>query len=340
MQRRGITVLLGAIVVALLTAGVMTAPVPYVVLDPGPTVDTLGEQDGRPVIEITGIETSQSAGQLRLTTVGVNPEVSLPMVVRAWLSREEAVVPREMIYPPGQTPQEVEERNQQQFTQSQTTAEIAALRHLGYPVRVVVAGLAADLPAAGALAEGDVITSVNGVAVTSAADVQELVTAEPVGSTLIFGYLRDGRAGTVEISTVPDPQDGRTPRVGLVATHEMDVPFELSIQLDRIGGPSAGLMFALGIVDKLDPEDLTGGHVIAGTGSIDEQGNVGSIGGVPQKLVAARDVGATAFLVPSGNCAEAVRHAQPGLTLIRVENLAGTLDELATLRDGGTPTRC
>jgi Lon-like protease len=340
MQRRGITVLIGALVVALLTGGLMTAPVPYVVLDPGPTVDTLGEQNGAPVIEIIGIETSESAGELRLTTVGVNPDVSLPAMIRAWLSRDEAVVPRELIYPPDQSQEEVERRNQEQFARSQTEAEVAALRHLGYPVRVVVAGVLEGGPADGALAEGDVVTEVDGEAVSSARDLQQLVTARPAGTTLTISYLRDGEPGTVEITTVPDEQDGETPRVGVLIGHEMEVPFELTIELDRIGGPSAGLMFALGIVDKLDPEDLTGGHIIAGTGSIDDEGNVGAIGGIPQKLVAARQVGATAFLVPASNCNEAVRNAQPGLTLIRVETLAGALNELAALREGGTPTPC
>jgi Lon-like protease len=340
MQRRGITVLVGAIIVAVLTTGVLTAPVPYVVLDPGPTVDTLGESNGEPVIEISGIETSSSEGQLRLTTVGVNPDASLLEVIRGWLDREEAVVPRELIYPPGQTREEVEERNQEQFTRSQTNAEAAALRHLGYPTRVVVAVVLEDAPADGLLVEGDVITSVEGVEVEAVAELQAEITAHPPGTTLTIGYLRDGEPGAVEITTAPDAQDGETPRIGVAVDVEIDVPFELAIELDRIGGPSAGLMFALGIIDKLEPEDLTGGHIIAGTGSIDDEGNVSGVGGVPQKLVAAREVGATAFLVPAGNCDEAVRNAQPDLALIRVETLAGALDELAALRSGEEITRC
>jgi Lon-like protease len=340
MQRRGSTVLVGAMVMAVLSMGVLAAPVPYVVLDPGPTVDTLGERGGTPIIEITGIETSTSEGQLRLTTVGVNPDVSLLDVLRGWLDREEAVVPRELIYPPGQTRDEVEERNRQQFSRSQSTAESAALRHLGYPTQVVVVMVLDGAPAAGLLAEGDVIVDVDGVAVTTAGELQSQVTALPAGTIRTVGYLRDGVPGTVEIATAADEQDGRTPRLGIGVELEVDAPFELTIELDRIGGPSAGLMFALGIIDKLEPEDLTGGFIIAGTGSIDGEGNVGSIGGLPQKLVAARDVGATAFLVPAANCAEAVRNAQPGLALVRVETLAGALDELAALRAGAELTRC
>lgn len=340
MQRRGITVLVGAIIVAVLATGVLTAPVPYVVLDPGPTVDTLGESDGEPVIEIAGVETSTSAGELRLTTVGINPDASLPEVLRGWLDREEAVVPRELIYPPGQTRDEVEERNRELFTRSQTSAEAAALGYLGYPSRVMVAAVLEGAPAEGVLAEGDVITSVDGVEVDGVAQLQEAVTARPVGTTLTVGVLRDGEPEQVEITTAPDPQDGETPRIGVAVDVEMEAPFELAIDLDRIGGPSAGLMFALGIIDKLEPEDLTGGHVIAGTGEIDAEGTIGGVGGVPQKLVAAREIGATAFLVPAGNCDEAVRNAQPDLALVRVETLAGAVDELAALRNGGELTRC
>jgi Lon-like protease len=340
MQRRGVTVLVGAVIVAMLAAGVMAGPVPYVVLDPGPTVDTLGERDGAPVIEIVGTETSTSEGQLRLTTVGVNPDVNLLEVVRAWLDGDEAVVPSELIYPPGQSRDEVDQRNQEQFTRSQTDAESAALRHLGYPTQVVVAGVLEGAPADGLLEEGDVITSVDGVEVAAIAEVQDQVTAHPPGTSLTIAYLRDGEPGTVEITTAADEQDGRTPRLGVAVDLAIDVPFELNIGLDRIGGPSAGLMFALGIVDKLEPEDLTGGHIIAGTGSIDDEGTVGAIGGLPQKLVAARELGATAFLVPAGNCEEALANAQPGLTLIRVETLAGALQDLAALRQGDQPRGC
>lgn len=337
MQRRGTTVLVGAIIVVLLSFTVMRAPVPYVVLDPGPTVDTLGEYEGTQVIAVTGVEVSETAGELRLTTVGVQPEVNLLRAIRSWFASDEAVVPRELVYPPGQSEEQVEQRNAEQFTQSQTSAEIAALRHLGYPVRLAVVDVVAGAPADGALRPGDVITAVDGVKVNEAVQLQQAVVAQPAGTQLTIDYLRAGEPGTVAITTVAE---GGTPRVGVQVSHVIDAPFELEIQVEHIGGPSAGLMFALGIIDKLAAEDLTGGQIIAGTGSIDEQGNVGAIGGIPQKLVGARAAGATAFLVPAANCAEALANAQPDLTLIRVEDLAGALAELAALRQGATPTTC
>ncbi len=330
--------LLGAIIVVLLSAAVMRAPVPYVVLDPGPTVDTLGEYDGAQVIEITGVEVSEASGELRLTTVGVQPNVGLLGAIRAWFATDEAVVPRELIYPPGQTTEQVEQRNAEQFTRSQTSAEIAALRHLGYPVRVTVVDVVEDAPAAGVLQPGDMITAVEGEKVEDSSQLQAVISERPAGTELTIDYLRDGEPATARITT-SESEDG-TPRIGVQVSHQIDAPFELEIQLEHIGGPSAGLMFALGIIDKLEPEDLTGGLTIAGTGSIDEHGNVGPIGGVPQKLVGAREAGATVFLVPAANCAEALANAQPDLTLVRVETLAGALEELEALRQGRPPTTC
>lgn len=334
--------LIGAVMVMLLTLGVMVAPVPYVVLQPGPTWDTLGEgTDGGPLIEIDGdAEVSEAAGELHLTTVSVRPDISLVDAVYAWFDDEEAVVPEELVYPPDQSREEIEQRNAEQFTRSQSNAEVAALSYLGYPSVVAVARVVEGAPAAGALEPGDVITSVEGTEVTEAAELQAQITAHPAGTALTIGYLRDGEPGTAEVTTATVGDGDDTPRIGVEVTHEIDAPFELHIDLDRVGGPSAGLMFALGIIDKLEPEDLTGGEIIAGTGSIDAEGNVGPIGGVPQKLVAAHDLGAVAFLVPSRNCAEASANAPPDLTLVRVDTLQDALTGLADLREGRDPVTC
>ncbi|MFC8616826.1 PDZ domain-containing protein [Micromonospora purpureochromogenes] len=337
MRRRGVTVLLGALLTTLLSIGVLGAPIPYVVLGPGPTVNTLGTSDGKEVIQVTGRSTSTSAGQLRMTTVGVQPTVKLRAAIAGWLSADEAVVPRELVYPPNESQEEVEKRNAEDFQNSQTSAETAALVELGYPVQVVAKEVAADGPSAGVLKAGDVITTVDGVKVTTATKLVELVRAKPAGTALRIGYTRDGVAGTATVTS--REQDGR-PRVGLVPEQRQPHPFTLKIDLANIGGPSAGLMFALGIVDKLEPADLTGGKVIAGTGTIDDEGRVGPIGGIAQKLVGAKKAGAKVFLVPADNCAEAVRNPQPDLPLIRVGSLDEALTALETLRSGGQPIRC
>lgn len=339
MRRRGVTVILGALLTALLAVGVVATPIPYVVLKPGPTVDTLGTEKGKQVIQVSGIATSTSKGQLRLTTVGVQPDVELLWAIRGWLSDSDAVVPRELVYPPNQTEQQVEERNAEEFQASQSSAETAALRELGYPVRVTVTTVTADGPSQGQLRAGDVITAVDGKPVTAAAELTALVQASPAGSVLAVQYTRGGKAQTARITSRPDKEDG-SPRIGVSIEPRQPHPFQLKIDLEKIGGPSAGLMFSLGIIDKLRPVDLTGGRIIAGTGTIDDAGRVGPIGGVTQKLVGAKGAGATVFLTPAGNCAEAVRNAQPGLSLVTVATLTEALTALETLRGGGQPALC
>ena len=338
MRRRGVTVILGALITTLLAIGVMAVPMPYVVLKPGPTVNTLGSDNGKEVIQVTRAKTSTSTGQLRLTTVGVQNDVELVWAIRGWFSDEQAVVPRDVVYPPDQTEKQVEEQNEQEFQVSQTSAETVALRELGYPVQTVVTDVTADGPSVGKLQRDDVITSVDGVPVTSSVKLTALVQDRPAGTALTLGYTRDGKPGSARVVTAADEQG--TPRVGVQIKQNQPHPFDVKIDLGEIGGPSAGLMFTLGIIDKLKPEDLTGGKIIAGTGTIDDEGNVGPIGGIPQKLVGARDASAQLFLVPIGNCAEALRNAVPGLPMAQVATVDDALAALRTFTTGGTPKPC
>jgi PDZ domain-containing protein len=338
MKRRGVTVLLGAVITVLLSLGVLSAPIPYVELGPGPTVNTLGKDNNKDVIQISGTPTYNSAGQLRLTTVKVRSELKLLPAIVGWFSDEEAVVPRELIYPPDQTETQIEQQNAEDFKASQTSAETAALRKLGYSVKVVVKSVTPGGPSQGVLQPGDVITSVDGTAVDLGADVTEAVRGKPAGTTLTIGYTRNGQAGTVRITSKADA--GKPPRIGVEIEQQQPHPFQLSIDLADIGGPSAGLMFALGIVDKLGTDDLTGGKIIAGTGTIDDSGSIGPIGGIPQKLVGAKDAGAVAFLVPTDNCKEAVKNAVDGLPMYKVASLDDALAALQALRAGNQPTRC
>src|SRR3954447_21965199 len=146
MRRRGVTVILGALITALLAVGVMAAALPYVVLKPGPTVNTLGSDNGAPVIQLTTAKPSASAGQLRLTTVNVQSQVELVWAISSWFSRKDAVVPRELIYPPNRTEKQVEQQNAQEWTDSQLSAVTVALTKLGYPVQTLVK----SVPAGGA----------------------------------------------------------------------------------------------------------------------------------------------------------------------------------------------
>ena len=168
--------------------------------------------------------------------------------------------------------------------------------------------------------------------------VREPVQAQPPGTGLTVGYTRDGKSGTARVVTRKDGSG--TPRIGVSVTTDQPHPFDVKIDLNEIGGPSAGLMFSLGIIDKLKPADLTGGKIIAGTGTIDDEGNVGPIGGIPQKLVGAKDAGAQLFLVPIDNCAEALRNAVPGLPMAEVATVDDALTALQTFTSGGTPKPC
>jgi PDZ domain-containing protein len=339
MRRRGLTVLVGAMLLAVLLTLIAVVKVPYVELGPGPSFDTLGQSENKPIISISGTPTSKSTGQLRLLTVNVVDGLTLVEGLRSWWSKDYAVVPRELIYPPDETTKQVEDRNAEDFKNSQNSAITAALVKLGYPIQVTVKNLSAGLPAFAELQVGDVIVSVDGTTVDSPEKLSELIRSKPVGTARQITYRRGSETKSITLTTAKDPNSGNAV-IGVQVENVPPHPFTVTIQLDRIGGPSAGLMFTLGIIDLLKPEDLTGGQTIAGTGTISDDGTVGPIGGVAQKLVAAKAAGAKLFLTPAGNCAEAVANAQPGLPLAKVATVDDALAALEALRQKRTPTLC
>lgn len=342
VSRRTLTLLLSGLFAVVLTAGASAATVPYVSYAPGPTFDTLGEVGGRPMIDIEGHEVFPTEGRLDLTTISVRTDLTLTDALRDWFRRDRAVVPRELLFPPDQSEEEVRERNAERLRASESSATTAALRAVGVPVTTVVevAGVQEGLPADGRLQPGDVLTAVDGTPVSTSADVSRLVSSRPPGSDVRIAYRRADAGAETVLTTVAAPKQPERGVIGVTLTETADYPFEVTITLDDVGGPSAGLMFALGIVEKLEAESLTDGRYVAGTGEISSDGVVGPIGGIPQKLIAARDQGAEVFLVPAGNCAEALDQAPDGLRLVKVETLTQALDGLRTLREGGTPPGC
>jgi Lon-like protease len=343
MSRRVLTLITGAVLLLALIVGGSQLPVPYAELGPGPTLDTLGvDQTGQEIIQLTGRAEDKTSGHLNLTTVSVRDRLDLLGALRGWLDPERAVVPREEIFPPGQTAQQTDEKNTRDFVTSQNSAELAALAHLKL-TKVVISQVAADSPSHGKLAEKDVIVAVQGTKVGDVVELGRVLGATKPGTTVTVTYLRAGKTGSTQITTTEGKdENGKTRAVlGVGVTLASTAPFKVKIGLDdRIGGPSAGLMFALGILEKIGPEDLTGGRFVAGTGTIDVSGEVGPIGGIPLKLIAAKDKGATAFLVPAANCAEASRRPPAGLTLIKVDSLDSALGALAALRDGKPTPAC
>lgn len=341
VSRRTWTLLTSVILVAAFGLLGAFVPVPFVALGPGPTYNTLGEEAGTPVIRIDGQRTFPTAGNLNMTTVSVTDHLSMLGALGLWVSGRYALAPREVYYPPEKSEQQIEQENTQAFNDSQTSAETAALHHLGYPTKVLAGQVVTGSPADAVLEPGDQLIAVNGKPITDPPALQAAVAGSKPGDRIQLTY----RHGTEPERTVPlelgSNADGRPQGfLGVGAVGRPDVPFEIEISLADVGGPSAGLMFSLAIVDKLTPGELNGGRFIAGTGEIDETGRVGPIGGIPFKMTMAKEAGATTFLVPAGNCAEAKSQAPDGLQLAR----AGTLDEathaLDVIREGGVPPSC
>ena len=343
MSRRTLTLLLASLLALGLTLAGSVAQVPYVAYYPGPTYNTIGQVGGQPLISISGRQTFPTDGQLDLTTVDVRQALTLAGALRGWFRSEVAVVPRELVFPPDKTPEQVMQDNVASMQRSKDTAIAAALTELNIPVKtaVVVTEVADGAPAAGKLAAGDVLTSVDGEPIDNGVELRELITERSPGEPVDIGFVRGGSQREVTVQT--EAAEGETPPravIGVLTEERVDPPFEIDIALENVGGPSAGLLFALGIIDKLDAASLTGGMYIAGTGTIDASGTVGAIGGIPQKLLAARRKGAVAFLVPKGNCAEAAANAPDGLTLIEVATLDDAIAGLAALREGRPPVQC
>src|SRR5438067_5222427 len=225
MRRRGATLFVGAVVVLLLiVASFAGVRVPYVALTPGPTWNTLGTDHNKDVIQVSGGTVSRSGGQLRMVTVGVEDQLTLWDALRGWLSGEDAVVPREIIYPPNESQQQVDQENAQEFKASQNAAIVSALRALGYPVHVVVRQV--ESGATGRVQPGDQITTVDGQAVTSAEKLGSLVGAKSKGATVTVGYLRKGTPGTATLTVVD--KDGHL-GIGAQTDEDQPSPYHVAI---------------------------------------------------------------------------------------------------------------
>ena len=342
LSRRVRTLIIAGVVFIVLFVLALTMPVPYVILTPGPTFNTLGSANGKSIITIDGRDTSKTSGHLNLTTVNVTTQsISAFQAFSGWLAHDQVVVPRSAVYPPNQTTSQTNAQNIQMFVEAQDSATQAALRQLGYPVGVSVAATVKGEGSAGKLEVQDQFVSVDGVTTTTVSQLTKALAAESPGSTVPVVVKRAGKDVTENI-TLGQPDKGKqgaTLGVALEVGHF--APFTVDLGLaNEIGGPSAGLMFALGIIDKVGPTNLTKGEFIAGTGTIDSSGNVGAIGGIALKMIAARDKGASVFLAPAGNCTD-VRGAIPsGLDVVKVSTLKGATQDLLDLQHHKSVPHC
>ncbi len=334
---------IGALLLAvgLVVAGA-TVRVNKVIEAPGPTWNVLaavpGDDSDQSVITVTGAQTYPAEGALRMTTVSVSGCPGYPVtlfdVVGAWLSPNKTILERDQVCPPSLSQQDVEETNQAQMTSSQNTAVVAALMETGMATRMVltVEGTGPD-QTEGLLQKGDILTSITpaggqATPTTTYTALRELLTTVPVGTTVELGIERDGEPMTVSLTTITPPDansdgspDSEGSLLGVYLSAEADSDIEATFGLSKVGGPSAGSMFALGIVDELTPGDLTGGKDIAGTGTIALDGSIGPIGGIEQKMAGAKTDGSGYFLAPASNCGDVVGNVPDGLEVYAVSTL-------------------
>lgn len=315
--------------VLLVTVGAVLAllPVPFVALSPGPTFNTIGEYNKTPLISISRTTTYATDGHLDLVTIRETggPEGGLDVftALRAWFDPNIDVLPRSVLYPPQATEEEVRQENKEMFADSQGEAVAAAMSYLKIPttVRVIAGSVSTDGPSAQAIDPGDEFFSVNDVRTRTPEAVIKAIRGVPIGSTVALTLRSGGKLTKVKVTTKEHPQHPGKSFIGVGVTTIAKPPFPIAFTLDRVGGPSAGMMFALGVVDKLTPGSMTGGVFVAGTGTIRTNGAVGGIGGVRQKMVAAKRSGAQLFLAPRENCDEVVGNIPQGLAVAAVSDL-------------------
>jgi Lon-like protease len=343
MSRRSLTLILASAgTIAAIVIGVFV-PVPYVIFEPGPTLNTLGTLSGQPLITISGHATHPTSGHLNMVTVSYEgcqgDTFNIFTALAAWLNPHDAVVPQSELCPAGQTSQQTQQQDTAEMTGSQQAATAAALTQLGIPFQtlVTVAQTQQGFGAYNVLQPGDIITAVNGKPVTSDIVLQNLIRSHPAGTTLQITVDRNGKTRQFAITT---KSDQGTPVVGIGIQDQYKFPFTVKITVGAIGGPSAGMMFALGIIDKLTGLNLAGGRFIAGTGEITPSGQVQAIGGIQQKMVGAREAGATIFLTPASNCSDTTGAVPAGLRLVKVSTLSQAVTYLEDIKAGKPVPSC
>jgi PDZ domain-containing protein len=311
---------------------------PYAIMTPGPIANTLGEvDDGTPLIAVDGAPTFPTDGELNFTTVrvrgGPGNETSIAKYVEARLSSDATILPLEQVFQPGATQTEIQEENEAEMVGSQQEAAAAALRALGYAVRetVTVAGVADESAFADLLQEGDLVTAVAGVPTDGADAIRDEVAKVAVGDEISVTVVRDATEVTLEAPTI---DAGGRPVLGIFLSREFDSDVDVTITAGEVGGPSAGMMFALGIYDVLTEGSLTGGQDISGTGTITADGVVGPIGGALQKVFGARDAGSDYFIAPRSNCDDLTDRVPDDIEVFAVESLDEALAVVGGIAEG------
>ena len=316
----------------LLFAGVLSVvlwnvELPYLAWSAGPV------SDAADAIEIEGEDVFLPEGELLMLTV-ISQEVNVFEAIIAGIDPTIDLLQKDRVRPPDETDEEYRERVLGQMDDSQNRAITVALASLGFemvPTDVIVVEIIADLPADGVLEPGDSINTVDGLEIVRSSDVPGALEGRAPGDSLALGITRNGSEMQVSLELAARDDDPDAPIMGIVVRELTEPPFPVGIEAGNVGGPSAGMMHALAIVDTLTPGELTKGNVIAGTGTIDYDGTVGSIGGVRQKVVGAEAAGASVILVPEGNYEEALTARRESIEIVPVATLEEAIAYLENL---------
>ncbi|MFN3865564.1 MAG: PDZ domain-containing protein [Demequina sp.] len=339
-DRRSFVLAVTGLGASVLIALLSVLPAPYAIGGPGPTFDTLSEVEGVPLVEINGTRTFAASGELRLTTVSVargsSSAFTLGRVLRGWADEATYVVPEAEVFGTPGEEEVFEQQSAQAWISSQESATVAALEALGRPVTadLEVAEIDPSSLATGLLQRGDVILEANGVDVPTFSALSEVLAQVTAGDDVTVSYERGGEPGEATFATLDDGDGGAM--MGLWINPDFDIPIDVTVQIDSVGGPSAGLMFSLAIMDMLTEADELAGARVAGTGTISASGDVGAIGGIVMKMHGAVQAGAEYFLAPSDNCADVVGNVPAGLDVYSVETLDDAYEAIIGIGNGDT----
>ena len=318
----------------LLTSALLLAallPLPYVIFEPGDPENVLGSMITVP--EEFGSKNKgnfKAGGKLFLTTVYVTTPKSKVFgfeILKAWLDGDETVLPRDSVYPENQPASEIKKQESQEMTGSQENAIFNALSYLGYevPSRAKIVDVLKQSDAHDLVKEDDLIIEIDGREVDRVDQIVDVVRQKNPGDSVSLLIERAGKRISIPKVTLMENSLGAA--IGIFLTTTFDFPIDVKIRIKDTGGPSAGLIFTLGVIEKMTEEDLVRGRKIAGTGTINANGEVGAIGGIESKMIGARRDGATIFLAPLDNCGE-IRHIPKGLQVIPVKSLKEAISAL------------
>jgi Lon-like protease len=315
-------------------------PVPFVSWSPDVTRDTLGSVNNEPIIKVSGIDTYPTTGRLDMTMVAITPadaRLSLPQALLSYWLPDRDTLPREAVYAPGKSAEQVKDEDADMMETAQDDAVVAALRADDQPVTAMPAIYSVTIggPAHNKLLPGDLVVSVDGVPTPDDEAVRKGIQQHRVGEKVSFEVIRARLKTEVEVQTAESTTVANSPVVGITLgtgyRYEPEISFDFG---QRVGGPSAGLIFALAIYDKITDGPLLGELHVAGTGQITPTGEVGAIGGIQEKIAAAEKAGATVFLMPASNCAD-VEEVDTEMTLVKVGTLRDAISAVQGLAGSG-----